>query len=93
MHADQGMCEVLCQVLQNIGWTFTIPHPSPVHSGWQVDITLSSSKNSLRIFGETFLTPYMAWYSAYICALDYVDYVDRFLVIINIIHINYGSRS
>ena len=86
MHADEEMCEILRQVLQNIGWTFTIPHPSPVRSGWQADITLSSSTNSVRIFGETFWTPYMARDSAYIYALDYVD---RFLEI-NIIDINYS---
>ena len=85
MHADQGMHEVLHQVLHNIGWTFTTPHPSPVRGGWQAGITLSSSMNSVQIFGEIFMMPYMARDSAYIYALDYVD---RFLGI-NIIDINH----
>ena len=85
MHADQGMHEVLRQVLDNIGWTFTTPHPRPVRRGWQAGITLSSSTNSVQIFGEIFMTPYMARDSAYIYALDYVD---RFLGI-NIIDINH----
>jgi hypothetical protein len=40
----------------------------------------------VQIFGEIFITPYMASDSAYIYALDYVD---RFLEI-NIIDINYS---
>jgi hypothetical protein len=86
MHADVGMHEVLRQVLQKIGWTFTIPHPSPVQGGWQADITLSSSTTSVTIYGEIFYVPYMARDSAYIYALDYVD---RFLGI-NIIDVNYS---
>ena len=85
MHADLGMHEVLRQVFDNIGWTFTTPHPCPVRSGWQAGITLSSSTNLVQIFGEIFMTPYMARDSAYIYALDYVD---RFLGI-NIIDINH----
>ena len=87
MHADQGMNEVLRQVLQQIGWLFTTPHPHPVRGGWQSGITLSSPTNSVQIFGEVFITPYMARDSAYIYALDYVD---RFLGI-NIVDISYSS--
>ena len=85
MHADEGMHEVLRQVLEKIRWTFTVSGPRPVRGGWQADITLSSSTTSVRIFGETFYTAYMARDSAYIYALDYVD---RFLGI-NIIDVNY----
>jgi hypothetical protein len=61
-------------------------HSGPVHGGWQAGITLSSSTDSLKIFGETFVTPYMARDCAYIYSLDYVD---RFLGI-NIIDTNYA---
>jgi hypothetical protein len=47
MHADEGMHGALRQVLQNIGWAFTTLNPGPVHGGWQTDITLSSSTNSV----------------------------------------------
>jgi hypothetical protein len=86
MHDDKGMKEVLHQALQKIGWTFTIPHPGLVHGGWQVGITISPSTDSVQIFGEIFIAPYMASDSAYIYALYYVD---RFLEI-NIIDINYS---
>jgi len=85
MHTDAGLHEVLRQVLGNIGWTFTTPHPYRVRGGWQADITLSSSSTSMRIFGEIFHTAYKSRDSAYIYALDYVD---RFLGI-NIIDINH----
>jgi hypothetical protein len=86
MHADQGMKEVLHQVLEKVGWAFTTSHPGPVRSGWQADITLSSSTNLVQIFGEIFMTPYMDRDSAYIYALNYVDT----FIGINIIDINYS---
>nr|TKV95201.1 hypothetical protein SEVIR_9G346600v2 [Setaria viridis] len=84
MHTDEGLKEVLYQVLGNIGWTFTISHPCRVCGGWQANITLSSSTALVTIFGETFHMPYKARDSAYIYALDYVD---RFIGI-DIIDIN-----
>jgi hypothetical protein len=54
------MKDVLHQILEKVGWSFTIPHPGPVQEGWQAGITLSSSTDSVQIFGETILMPYMA---------------------------------
>nr|TKW28149.1 hypothetical protein SEVIR_3G330400v2 [Setaria viridis] len=86
MHADEGLKDVLHQVLGNIGWTFTRADPGRVHGGWQADIILSSSTTSVRKFGETFHMPYKVRDSAYIYVLDYVD---RFLGI-DIIDINHS---
>lgn len=66
---------------------FTYSYLYRVQGGFQADITLTSSINLVKIFGENLDAPYKAKDSAFIYALDYVD---KFLKV-EIIDINQVS--
>jgi hypothetical protein len=60
MHADQGMKEVLHQILKKNWMVIHNTTPRSSTQGWQAGITLSPSTDSVQIFGETILTSYMS---------------------------------
>lgn len=73
MHADIGLREVLRQILAQMGWAFQESHARRVDGGFQADITLFSSTNIEKIYGETLPRLSLATESALIFALDHVD--------------------
>ncbi|KAL6875658.1 hypothetical protein ACP4OV_013171 [Aristida adscensionis] len=74
LHTKVSLREVLRQVVQPLGYTFTQPIALQVEGGrFQAHTTFLSDAWTFTVYGEALETPYDARDSAFIYALDYVD--------------------
>ncbi|KAL6899245.1 hypothetical protein ACP4OV_005903 [Aristida adscensionis] len=74
LHTEVSLREVLRQVVQPLGYTFTHQIALRVEGGrFQAHTTFLSDVQTFTVYGEALETPYDARDSAFIYALDYVD--------------------
>ncbi|KAL6897388.1 hypothetical protein ACP4OV_007084 [Aristida adscensionis] len=74
LHTEVSLREVLRQVVQPLGYSFTQPIVLRVEAGrFQAHTTFLSDAWTFTVYGEALETPYDARDSAFVYALEYVD--------------------